>query len=311
MSRSPLSRGPVIPIGHVPCSHGPRRGIVQPSPAHSVTVQFLGAFSIRVDGVPIERWRAGKARELFQYLLVRRGRPVPQSVLNEVLWPASGMRAQSSSLKVAVHALRQILPLPPSPVEERQDRTPSSLALLTHEVGYVLEAERVWIDFEEFEDAIDSARAAELRDDPAEALRLYRHAVELYGGDFLVGEAPTWVYERREWLRDLMLQALEWLAAAALQNEDYGSAITWSRRMLEIESYQEETYRRLILCHARLGHLGRVKSWYELCVHKLREELDVEPDRQTELLLDLALQGELTRPSTLSVPRVQAAQDAR
>jgi hypothetical protein len=36
-----------------------------------------------------------------------------------------------------------------------------------------------------------------------------------------------------------------------------------------------------------------VKRWYELCVRRLRDELDVDPEQSTELLFAQALQGKL------------------
>src|SRR5690348_10782629 len=75
----------------------------------AVVVRCLGQFAVATDGTPVTRWSAGKARGLFQYLVVHRDRPVLRDRLHDVLWPETPWSPRSSSLKVAVHALRQVL----------------------------------------------------------------------------------------------------------------------------------------------------------------------------------------------------------
>ncbi|WP_405996962.1 hypothetical protein [Streptomyces sp. NBC_00829] len=55
-------------------------------PARAV-VRCLGNVSLMGRGSPVRRWRAGKARDLFLYLLVNRGRPVDRDELHGALWP--------------------------------------------------------------------------------------------------------------------------------------------------------------------------------------------------------------------------------
>jgi DNA-binding SARP family transcriptional activator len=109
----------------------------------------------------------------------------------------------------------------------------------------------------------------------------------------LPGYSAIWVQQHREWYKDLALEAMRRVCGAAVETGDYSGAIVWSRRMLEIEPWLEEAYRSLILCHARLEQRGRVKSWYELCVRRLREELEVDPEHATRLLFEQAMQGRL------------------
>lgn len=256
-----------------------------------IVVHCLGTFSLTIGGTEIRHWRAGKARSLFVYLLLRRGQCVSRERLQEALWPDADAEAQSRSLRVAVHGLRRALA--PAALGARGRGSP--LSLRSHETGYALHASGVWIDFEELEQSVQAARALEARGETARALALYRRASDLYRGDFLADESATWIYEEREWLRDLLLQALAPAARAAVDADDPLAAVRWCRRMLEIEPCGEETYRLLMLCHARLGQLSRVKRWYELCALRLRRELDTAPDEATDLLLARALRGELAR----------------
>lgn len=257
----------------------------------TIGVRTLGTFELVIDGRPVPRWRAGKARNLLQFLLIHRGRTISRDKLYESLWPDWAWSANSSSLKVAVHMLRQILAdhhvsQVPSPVV-------SSLMLKTEEMGYRLEAHNVWIDFEDFEDLIDRAHALQAGADADGALALYRQAVALYRGDFLPGVHLHWAEERREWLRSRLLCALEFIIEAELAVGDRLGAITSCGQMLEADPLHERAYQALIVVHGQLGQLAQVRRWYQLCTSRLRDELDVAPDEATKALYARAVQGDL------------------
>jgi two-component SAPR family response regulator len=246
------------------------------SVAPAVVVRCLGGFSVVTHDGPVTRWSAGKARGLFQYLVIHRERPVLRDRLHEVLWPGGPWSPRSSSLKVAVHALRQVLESPAGAprVEVRLS-----------EYGYLLHADDIWVDLEDFEATVDAADALDAHDHEG-ALRLYRRAADLYGGDFLDGEAADWVIERREWARSKALRALTALRDDAYRRQEPAQVIEWCRRILRIDPYQEATYRALMLTHGRLGELGLVRSWHEMCVRRLREDLAVEPEPDTHQVFD-------------------------
>jgi DNA-binding SARP family transcriptional activator len=256
-----------------------------------ISIHYMGKFLLKVDGVAVGRWRAGRAQRLFQYLALRHDQPISSEALNEVLWPGSWER-QSSGLKVAVHALRNVLAT--AQRNGAGDRRRSAIELRSCSGGYVLETKNVSIDFEELASNVELAKELERNGETESALHCYHIAAACYRGDFLDGESEHWVYSWREWLKDLTLRSLERVVDDAVRRHDYDSAISWSHRMLDIEPYREETYRVLILSHARLGRLGRAKRLYELCRDRLRNELDMEPDADTKRLFARATRGGLT-----------------
>jgi two-component SAPR family response regulator len=244
-----------------------------PMPATTV-VRCLGDFSLVINNRPVERWRAGKARSLFQYLLANRGRLVHRDRLYEVLWPEAPWSPGSSSLKVAVHGLRQIV------AGVGCDDCPP-VEIVRIDCGYRLRADGLWADFEQFERAFAAGRQAEVAGARSEALAGYQRAADAYRGDFLVGETADWVVEQREWLRAKALRAMNALLEEAQRAGDTADVIHWCQLMLQLDPYQEAIYRTLMLMHGRLGHLGQVRSWHEMCVRRLRVELAVEPDQAT------------------------------
>ncbi|WP_283138070.1 AfsR/SARP family transcriptional regulator [Rhizohabitans arisaemae] len=238
----------------------------------TVVARCMGQFRLVINDQQVAHWRAGKARALFQYLLINRGRLVHRDRLQEVLWPDSCDRG-SSSLKVAVHAVRRIL----ASYGADEDFT-----LVHQDHGYLLRAEGVWVDVDEFERAFQRGRLAWVAKDHLQALEWFRRAAELYTGDFLAGETGDWINEQRQWIRGIGQRALTTLRADALEREDWPEAMHWCRRILDLDPYHEDTYQTLMMMHGELGELGRVRDWYELCRIRLRNDLGIEPTDRTE-----------------------------
>ncbi len=256
----------------LPCSSGAES-------LGNVRIRFLGDFELTVNGSRVERWRAGKARALFQYLVIHRGQTLTRDRLYEALWPGSAGSAGGSSLKVAAHALRRVLDAHPDRPGE------SGMRLLYRDFGYVLDVADLWSDVDRFEELVHAGlRAAAGHDAELARIRL-RAAVALYGGEFLRGESADWVAEQREYLRSLALRALVVLRTDAEAREDFVELIAICRRTLEIDRHHEETYRALMTAHGRRGELAGVRSWYELCARRLRDELAVAPAPETDRLL--------------------------
>lgn len=257
----------------------------------SVAVYCLGGFSMTVNGRPVEQLRAGKIRSLFQYLLVNRGQVVLRQQLYEVLWPGIEWSRDSSRLKVAVHTLRRLLAGCGAPIQ-----------VLHRDFGYMLVADDIWIDYEEFQSWFDAARGAEARGDSGYAMRLYRKCVGCYRGDFLAGETARWVQEHQEWTRSIALRAMNRLRVEALNGDSPDEVVMWCRRILELDPYHERTYQMLMWIHGRCGELASVESWYRLCSQRLRDDLDVEPAPATKRIYLTAKRGELVQGVRSSQP---------
>ncbi|WP_051871240.1 AfsR/SARP family transcriptional regulator [Streptomyces sclerotialus] len=271
--------------------------------AAKVRIRFLGDFALTVNGSPVEQWRAGKARGLFQYLVTHRGRTLTRERLYEALWPDADRSADSSSLKVAAHALRRVLDAHP-------DRPgPAGIRLSYRDFGYVLDVADLWSDVDRFQELVHGGLRAAGREDTGLARTRLRAAVALYGGEFLRGESADWVVEQREYLKSMALRALAVLRTDAEAREDFAELIEVCRRTLEIDRHHEETYRTLMAAHGRRGEFAGVRSWYELCARRLRDELAVAPGRETERLLR-SLVPAATRPAAVPPPAARTARTA-
>ncbi|MGW0927315.1 AfsR/SARP family transcriptional regulator [Streptomyces sp. NPDC002644] len=249
----------------------------------AVRVRFLGDFELTVNGVPVRRWRAGKARGLFQYLVIHRGQTLTRDSLYEALWPGSGRSAGDSSLKVAAHGLRRVLDAHPD------SSGGSGIRLHYRDFGYALDVTDLWSDVDRFQELVHTGLRAAAAGDRATARDRLRAAIALYGGEFLRGESTDWVVEQREYLRSLALRALDVLRADADEREDFPDLIEICRSTLGVDRHHEETYRALMAAHGRRGEHTCVRRWYDLCARRLRDDLAVAPSRETQRLLSAIL----------------------
>lgn len=252
-------------------------GLADPT---STVVRCLGSFEVQCAGRPLVKWRSGKARAVFEYLVTHRQRAVPRDTLIQAIWPDPDALASGTSLKVAVHALRQIFV-----------GLPSDLGLVVHESTYRLQAPRLWVDVDEFQRCAALGDQLEGRGQLDAALGFYERAAELYRGEFLAESLEDWAVFRREGLKDQYLHILAKLADARLRTRDYDGCITVCRKLLEQDTCREDTFRMLMVCHAQLGQRGRVRRWFELCIQTVRALLDAEPEPETYRVYRWAIAG--------------------
>jgi DNA-binding SARP family transcriptional activator len=147
-------------------------------------------------------------------------------------------------------------------------------------------------------------------DDPGRDLAPLRQAVSLYRADFLEGfyvknalEFEEWALGQREYLRELMLQALRRLTGQSARLEaDPAVALAYCRRWLRLEAWQEEAHRQMMLLLARSGQRDAALAQYETCRRLLAEELGVEPMPETTALYERLKAAGTAPPHNLSAP---------
>ena len=255
--------------------------------AARLEVRCLGTFAVSCRGKTIARWQSGKARAVFQYLVLRPGEPVPREVLMEALWPECDPQAAANNLKAAVHGLRQAL-------AGILDDGDAQAGILFVQGRYQLSpGVELWLDVDEFEQHWAAGRRLEREGRRADAVREFELAAALYRGDYLQDEPyEEWTLLRRERLRDVFFAVVSRLADHAMTAGDYETAIANCQRIVDGDPGREDVYRRLMRCYSRLGQRHRALRWYEICRRAMRAELDAEPEPETEALYRRLLANE-------------------
>jgi DNA-binding SARP family transcriptional activator len=229
-----------------------------------VAVQVLGPLTITVCGKTIGRGLRSVAKELLTfYLLHPEGASVEQAV--HTLWPDTDPSQVHRQFWTAAANLRTRL-------REATD-TEAKVLDQAGEV-YRLDSEVVSADLWEFQHALaDAARAP---DDEGAAVAL-RRAVEAFGGDLVQGSGWLWVEPARQ---DLHRRAVDAHLRLAEVEEGLGNAAAAEavlERVVDLDRYGEEPYRRLMILQAKTGRIDAVKSTWRLLQRRLLD-LDLDPD---------------------------------
>ncbi len=257
---------------------------VQVHPGYQLRVQVLGAFRVwrgRAEVTPRD-WQRDKARQLFQLLLIHRGRWLQRDEIADRLWPNLSPEAAARDFKVALNALNKAI--------EPNRASDDHFAYIVREgTAYRLRPEAdVWID------AVDFEREAEaglrVNDDrSAEAIDHLRAALRLYGGDYLPEALyEDWASEERERLLSLYLRAADRLAGGLIERGDFDEGLSVCGAILARDACWERAYRLMMTAYARQGNRPQALRVYQRCVDALAAELGVGPSAAT-----LALAAEL------------------
>lgn len=264
------------------------------SPSGSLRVYGLGSLRVYRDDVLLfdESWRNKPAKTIFKLLFASRGQRYPKDVLLEELWPEADPDVASNRLRVAVHELRKTL-------GEGSRKKSVRTHIAQQEGSYYFDtAVAYWSDVREFEEQIEQGRALAEAGKIDQALQAYRRAEVLYGGDFLRDDPFfEWTVSTRERLREAHLRGLSDAARIHAQIGEPDEAAGFCRKILRVEPWREEVYRRLMMYLAASGRPHEALRAFEECRRALYAEIEAEPAPDTVRLRDAIARGESGAPT--------------
>lgn len=129
----------------------------------------------------------------------------------------------------------------------------------------------------------------------ADCQKSLQEATQLYRADFLAGFSVSdssvfeeWQFFQTESLRKDLAEILEQLAKWHANQQEYKTAIEYSRRWVALDRLNESAQRQLMTLYAVSGERAAAKRQFEEFKRLLKEELDVEPEEETlQLFRDL------------------------
>jgi two-component SAPR family response regulator len=232
----------------------------------SPVIRFLGRFEcLAPDGRRLElHWRTAKAKELFVYLLHKRGSSIPKERLIDLFWPEMEEEKALTNLHTTVYQVRRLL---------KDQVLPIRLSYI--ENSYRLDAPDVEFDSERWEAEVKEALQEPLFD--SVRLQRLKRLTDAYGGDFLEQEGYLWAEDERHRLRLLWLEAARRAADTAEQAGNTADAAALLVRIRERFPYAEEFHLRLIRLYDRMGLQREADAEFERLV-RMQEELGQMPE---------------------------------
>ena len=190
---------------------------------------------------------------------------MPREALLQLLWPDEEPEAGRNRLRVELTALRRQFQVP------GQALTP---LIEADRLTVRLHPEAFTTDTAEFERRLAQAGRAPER---AEQIALLAHAVEIYQGDLLPNADFGWILAERERLVTLHQEALRQLIRRLAQERDFDRAITYARRALEIDAWNEEAHFDLIRLLVAVGQPSAAIRQYEILEQTLQQQFAAKP----------------------------------
>lgn len=136
----------------------------------------------------------------------------------------------------------------------------------------------LWVDAKEFSNLklrIAEGNAQEIGNSPS-AISNYR--------ELLPGFYDEWIFPVREEYRAQSLDALVHSVEHARAASEYTQAIALAQKILALDRAHEEAHQHLMFCYAALGNRSAALEQYDACRNALRQELGVEPSKETRAL---------------------------
>ncbi|MBI5302036.1 MAG: tetratricopeptide repeat protein [Chloroflexi bacterium] len=262
-----------------------------------LALSLLGAFQAMLDGEPITSFESHKVRALLAYLAVENDRPHARETLAGLLWPDFPNREALRNLRLALSNLRQAI---------GDHRAIPPFLLITRDTiqfnaasDYTLDA-MTWL----LQTTVQSPILHSVQDSVSNLQSL----VSTYRGKFLDGfscdSAPVeeWLLLKREQIGQQVLRTLRDLTAHSEERGEYELAQNYARQQLELEPWDEHAHGQLMRALAYSGLRSAALAQYETCRRLLKQELGVEPSRETVALYESIRDGTLKTRAPTNVP---------
>jgi DNA-binding SARP family transcriptional activator len=241
-----------------------------------IDVRLLGPLQVHVGERVLgpRQFDGVKTKQLFEILVLARGRTVSREQLAELLWEDNAPRNIAGTLGTYVSILRRRLGL--------------DALIETSANGYRYVPGSADLDVDRFDRLTASAASA----GPGQARRDLEAAIRLVRGDLLEDEPyAAWVDPHRAAYRTRFGQTLVLAAGSALACRDHDAAVCHAERAVELEPLSESATRALMLGRYALGQQDRAIAAFQRVREGLTAELGVRPMEETwKLLRDIAAQ---------------------
>ena len=119
-------------------------------------------------------------------------------------------------------------------------------------------------------------------------------------------EFESWLVREQEAWRQQVTGILDCLTVYHGLRRQYNEAQSYVQRWLELEPWQEEAHRYMMILLARMGKRGDALVQYETCRRVLAEELAVEPEAETTALYEQIGAGEWEGERAVALKRARS-----
>ncbi len=232
--------------------------------------RLLGRFEVEINQEPVDI-PSRPAQNLLAFLLLHPNTSHRREKLSGTLWPDSDETNARKYLSQQLWRLRKSLGEAYFKVDK-------------FSVGLQPKAE-IHVDVARFETK-DSLFTDEL----------IQH-ISLYDGPLLPDFYEDWIIAERSRLAAVFDRNIHTLLDSLIEEARWDDAIHWGEHWISLGEIPEPAFRALMIAHAGRGDQSAAAAIYRRCKANLKEELGVEPSKETTDLFENIRSGSFQAPS--------------
>lgn len=254
---------------------------------------LLGRPYVEVDGVEIHLSRR-KNLGLLAYL-ARAAEPRRREELIMLFWPELDARHAQTALRRDLWVLRNTVG--------------NAALIVTNETIGLATTDAVWCDASAFQQLVAAngqllhdQQQGDLENGNTRAIEQLVAAVQLYRDNFMAGfslrdssDFDEWQLAQTEALRHDLLVTLSTLIAIYQQQSNRDLAISYAKRLLEIDPLHEPAHQQLMTLYAAEGRYAAALQQYERCAEVLAAQVGARPTSAMRQLYH-AMKAKLSQP---------------
>lgn len=252
------------------------KALIESKESAELSFHTLGTFTANVNGRDISSkdWGRDKTIQLIQFFITSRHRKgLHKEQIIDRLWPDAGMDQGSRDFKIAHHGVNKAL-------EPNRKSREEAKFILRQGLTYQINEERIWIDSEVFDQAIEIANHFQNKDKET-VIQALEIATNLYKGSYLPNRIfEDWSSLERERLQLLAINAMISLGEMKLDSNPEES-IRLAQEALLIDSTWEEAYRMQMKAYQIKNNRPQVIKTFNVCKQILDEEFGISPLPET------------------------------
>lgn len=223
------------------------------------------------EGLLDGRWLEHRAGQLLKLLVAERHRSVFADELLARLWSPTAS-PDRRGLRYFVHVLREQL-------EPEGARVPPSSFVIATRGGYRLDATRVWVDADAFEQLVSAGLTAHVRGEHETATDLIGRGLDLYRGEFLADEPyAEWALAERDRLHMIASDGLRAMVELHDAAGDLAGATACLGRLADLEPFDIDIHRSLFAVLLRRRRRSEALRRYERLRRRMLDTFDEELD---------------------------------
>ena len=238
-----------------------------------IRIKMMGTFTVYVDEKAVENLvgRSKKGVSLMEYLIVNRGKSVPNTQLLDALWDDEKSSNPENALKTLVSRLRAML--------MKIDPELGNCIVSDRGAYHWADIPGVDVDVLELMDIFDRFKAADGQDD----VELYKRVLELYTGDLLQNEdSAGWIAPYAVSLHNQYISAVYAYIDILKQQEQYEEISVICRQALDINAFDDRLNIELMTALIKMNRVPDALGQYKHIVHLNYRYLGVQPSEDMQ-----------------------------